>query len=342
MVNQPNQQSVQKGGSVQREYVAGRPDQRFQEASACLRDIFSNYGIKQVTRDYIQVKAGPGVHYSRANIEVYPGYTQLRKPAPPPQAQGGGIRNKITEFSKKSRIRLLKLLNSLETPLLGWQTFTFADDVLVNKNITQRAIFSAKVVDRLRYHAEKAGVFGVWRREWEPRKSGPLKGELAPHIHFMYTRKGLTERRLGSLARYLAGKWVRLTGTDDPRALDVAIHKRSYEWLSTHRKAIAYVSKYMAKPEKMPEGESLGRAWGRIGKLPTVEGEEVEVPHVPMVYLKRLLRRWLPKRSRRRMARGINHQSTFLLIDCKTLTDMVKYSMDRTANEVMEYYETFP
>jgi len=182
-------------------------------------------------------------------------------------------RGKIRGVSKKSSIRLRKRAARIEDLSL-WVDFTFSDDVLENKSITERANFSYYCMKRIiKYAKEKFGLYLIWKRENKNRRSGKNVGEIMPHFHVL--SGGLSEKQnkiWESICLQLLRKWVSITGTSNENALTVALHKKSYRRIENPKHAMCYISKYFAKDEpiEIPEGESIGRCWGISSNCPDV------------------------------------------------------------------------
>lgn len=163
-------------------------------------------------------------------------------------------RGNVSEFSRKSRRRLIDLFARLDTAQhrKTFVTLTFAFPVPPTwaKNSLKRFLA------RLHYHYPQ--VSGVWK--YEPQKRG------APHFHLMLLDLPYVEQAL------LQDVWTECTG-----------EKRSIAHITlirSHKGVMSYVSKYIAKlPEqeidasldnapyqqKTPSSWS-GRWWGVINK----------------------------------------------------------------------------
>lgn len=59
---------------------------------------------------------------------------------------GGGRKEPVKTFSRKSRRNLMVKLAMMVIDFLFWQDFTFADDVMAGLSISQRAKYSTKVM----------------------------------------------------------------------------------------------------------------------------------------------------------------------------------------------------
>ncbi|MCD4676956.1 MAG: hypothetical protein K8S18_13315 [Desulfobacula sp.] len=218
------------------------------------------------------------------DLQVYPLYTEFKNPDHKLKDTGYHIkekkpeqkpkRGKITRVSKKSAINLKKRISRMPEHQI-WIDFTFPNDVMANKTVTQRAEKSYYFMKRLiKYAKENFGIYIIWKRENKPRKSGELKNEIVPHFHTIWG--GLNENQLKnwiSICLQLLFKWVEITGTKDSNAIKVAINKKSYRKIENPKHAIHYIAKYFSKDDEIniPEGESIGRCWGTSNNCPEIE-----------------------------------------------------------------------
>ncbi len=183
-------------------------------------------------------------------------------------------RGVVKGMSPKSSIGLRKkIAKSGKVDL--WTDFTYSDDVMKDLSISERAKLSNYHKEEITRHIKKKfGIHLIWKREWQERKSGKLKGEAIPHFHVIFG--GLTEKQLSiwsSICIQILMRWVQITGTDNPDAWAVAINKKSYRKIENPKHAICYISKYFGKdkPIELPEGESIGRCWGYSKNCPKEE-----------------------------------------------------------------------
>lgn len=105
---------------------------------------------------------------------------------PPP---GCEKREAITTFSDAARRRMIHEINAIDfrnTPLSVCITLTYPDEHIFDDQYArgmQRSMFLRKVETHL-----KREIYGIWRTEWLPRKTGKYVGWLAPHIHLVLFR----------------------------------------------------------------------------------------------------------------------------------------------------------
>jgi hypothetical protein len=227
-------------------------------------------------------------------------------------------RGVISSFSLKARRNQFKRFGEINEAFQMWQTLTFADDVMEGKTDNERNEFAAVQLHRFSVWLQREfpGVYLFWRKEIETRKSGILAGQRVPHYHVMYGIEGIDSDEGYTRAACKIGlNWVRLTGTEDGRALEVAVNKKSYERIDGRRRLIAYIGKYMAKPDMTVKGENdrVGRLWGYFGKITFARGSTVVLKFGEMVFLKRMLRRYAKKSKRMKRTLGKWGCNTFLM-----------------------------
>lgn len=180
----------------------------------------------------------------------------------------------ITKFSDASRLRLLKVTNSVIWPKVIPGTFihlTFdeeKDDVSYDRTSQARYVFWRNVERHTGKH-----VSGIWRIEWKPRLSGRRVGALVPHLHIMAMRTPFIHWTLYR-------KWWQ-------QALQVEKAITKVTSLGTPKQCGRYISKYVAKVE--PDTSSCyssisqqpnGRHWGvfRPSLLPRHELQQLVLP----------------------------------------------------------------
>ncbi|MRS04256.1 hypothetical protein EG832_13720 [bacterium] len=195
------------------------------------------------------------------------------------------VRGKVDTFSIKSRIRLLQTFGQIREPIHYWVDLTFADSTLRGKSsqeISQFASERMRVFSQWLRRKYPADSWAIWKREWQPRKSGSLIDVLCPHYHLFL--HGIDKDDLW----YILQKWVDNTGVqgeDRAKALQVAFHKKSYRKISSQKQAQRYVTKYGSK-----NTEAIGRSWGKIGNVPLEEGMEMKLTLEQRQKVRRILR----------------------------------------------------
>lgn len=244
-----------------------------------------------------KASSGPN-HFFRRYLRITKGALEFRMAmqSDAPTRSGNSKRGTVKCMSAKSSKRLFILALNLTDQPEFWQTLTFADEALIGlPTVTSRAMYSSRILKSFKRGAERMcpGIVGLWRREWEPRKSGEMKGQYCPHYHFAYRIPGLDKGQYQLVAQRLARIWVNLTGAGQ-KALDVAQHPRSFEYLDGQSKVYSYISKYISKSgngEGLPDDESYGRMWGRIGSPKEEKALEKLYGSDQAKWLKRALKR---------------------------------------------------
>lgn len=261
-----------------------------------------------------------GVSFIRNNIKNINGLHQKRM----------GIRGVITEFSSKARCKMMIAMAKLKTPCEVWQDFTFSDDVMAGKSITEKTEYSSKCLWKMKQWLKRSGieVNGFWKREWQIRKSGKLKGSYVPHYHTVYSIPGADKEFYESMIRKIGEAWVKITGTKEiDKALDVTLHRKSYRFIESRKQMQIYMSKYMVKGDNFTSEESIGRSWGKIGN--PVEDDEtvIEMTARDMVFFKRCLRKMFRKKKNKHFQGLLKNQFSqfFIFIEKDTINKIMEY-----------------
>jgi hypothetical protein len=95
-------------------------------------------------------------------------------------------RERISQFSPAARLRLIKELQGIDyrkTPMSVAVTLTYPDQLLP-RAMEQRRMDRSQFLRHVEAHQQKP-VYGIWRTEWLPRKTGRCVGMIAPHIHLV-------------------------------------------------------------------------------------------------------------------------------------------------------------
>lgn len=195
-------------------------------------------------------------------------------------------RGAITEFSRASRLRLLKASARLADDVRGlFVTFTYRENMqdaaLAKEHLHKLMLWIA-------YHYEKAAC--IWRMEFQ--------GRGAIHFHVMILNITFIP------AKEITEYWQRLTGDDSYPDI---------ERMGSKRKISRYMSKYIAKREQAVSSTGLdnlsylknavGRFWGVCMRknMPYAEMREISVTGSMLVYaeMKRYARRKYKRISKR-------------------------------------------
>lgn len=312
---------------------------------ACIESIFPD-DVKSLLAD------------RRDTLEVFPGYVQTRTfrehelsfgphnmekmkasvigPEPfsitLPKASSSP-RGLIVSFSRKSKSRMIKRMHSLKIMPNFWQDFTFPDAVFAGLPFDQYSKRSTDIMEsfKVKVSREFPELSGIWRREWQDRKSGDLVGSLLPHYHVLLIMPGSSESDFRSVSVRLAVLWVESlpVGSEDrAKAMKVAISPKSYRWIHSPKMASCYVSKYVAKEENHDrEGVSLGRFWGVIGNPPFSEPEVIRLHRSEMVLLKRIFRRLVRGLKNKRLFNTFKQENfnTWLLLPSSVVLNIVSH-----------------
>ena len=215
------------------------------------------------------------------------------------------MRGKITQFSKQSRRRILRLVASLkrsEKPLFC--TLTYPDEFDETPRIWKKHLDT--VFKRLLREYPKAIV--IWRLERKPRQSGENQGRIAPHFHLLVYNVSYLP-----LLKWLPLAWYEVVDSHDPRHLTWHRGKCGngnvpcVQEVRSVGGVLFYTSKYICKAEN-DELEGIGRMWGIVGRaeLPGVQGafEVVELDARTALTVLRYMRRKASEIYRKGRYRG--------------------------------------
>jgi len=251
--------------------------------------------------------------------------------AKPARRTGGGIKKEIRSFSNASRRNYLKAFGRIPEDRLPtlWQDFSFPDDVMQNKTLKQRAVYSTETIHRFRKRFKRKfpDAYILWKREWQPRKSGPLTGEWCPHIHALIGFSGDEHGSALARTRELAGAWVECTQTKEvDKAMSVALHKESSRKIESVALARRYAVAYTGKQDYQLFTESPGRFWGACGTLPQEAGKDIELSFHDEIWLRRIMRRMTSKKKKNfRKHLSKPGTSTFFLIEHNELDRLLAW-----------------
>lgn len=315
--------------------------------AACISNIFLHSQeerkkeLRKVLNDFDRI--GKFKEDYRERSLIYPNMVEIKQVnrvgSHVTKGKNEGKRGKITEFSTTSRRNFIKKFCMLTDNPELWQDFTFADDVMEGQSIEEKRDVSNKTLNRLRRHIkeEYPESWVIYKREWEPRKSGKLKGECIPHFHAFIG--GINDDYL-ELAVNLAEKWVDYMGTAErQKALRVALHINSFRIIESQAQAMRYATKYVTKDNKLITDESIGRSWGTIGNVPFGDPLVIEMTHDEAVKLRRLFRKLVPKRHYLQKQLREQEVSTFVIVKQETVLRYLEYIRADHEQEVMTFFE---
>lgn len=196
-------------------------------------------------------------------------------------------RGKIVGFSKGSRRRMMTMMARIDKSELPiFVTLTYPDEYPSAKKY-KRDIKA--FIQRLKRRWPVAG--GVWKLEFEIRKTGKNKGNLAPHYHILLYgvpyKEALSE---------ISKMWFEVVGSDDEKHLNAGTR---VERIKSHRGVMAYASKYIGKLISQDEvRESCGRIWGYFGLIPFADEVKIIINREMAVKLLRNLNRYIGIKNR--------------------------------------------
>lgn len=200
----------------------------------------------------------------------------------------GGPRGVVHGFSRASRRRMLRWIQSLDRERAGmplFVTLTYPRDWPGSPRRWKRDL----EVWLARLKREHPEAWALWRLE--PQRRG------APHYHLLVFGLPALDKDWISLS------WYEVVDSGDERHLGAGTQVQS---VASWNRVIGYVAKYLAKEaEDLPAGwrDGVGRWWGvHNRKIAPREAMEVEVGGPGFFKVRRVLRRLVagPGSSRRR------------------------------------------
>ena len=203
-------------------------------------------------------------------------------------------RGNVSEFSHKSRKRMIEALASeMRVPDL-FITLTWSDDTYSPCMDTYRAHFEAF---RRRLERAYGTIDAIWRVEIERRKSGDYKGLHMPHLHLLvFLPEGINAQLIVDKdnEHNWAEWWHDITGSTHPEHLE----RRGcdIQQIKSRRHGYHYVSKYAAKQSE--DNLAIGRRWGMIGQVGQGSLYETELTRREYIELKRLIVTYQKKRKK--------------------------------------------
>lgn len=167
-----------------------------------------------------------------------------------PARRGGGKRGKVTGFSKASRWRLLKTLAVVRWGRSRMITLTYPSWVgvgVLEKNQSHLRAF----VERWYRHYGYRPSF-IWKKEY-------TKADVI-HFHLLQPQA----RWHDDFIAFVSRSWAEILATDRQGLVEKTATK--VEFARTSRKAMSYVSKYIAKEQGDLPTYHRGRLWGWVGR----------------------------------------------------------------------------
>jgi hypothetical protein len=217
---------------------------------------------------------------------------------------GGGIRGKVSGFSKASRRRCTRAIQAIawdfvvEWYLTAFVTLTFPKEY-------PSPAESKVILHKFRKRVQREfNVSAVWKME--PQRRG------APHYHLLMTfwdhlrGESLWDGEAEcSIPFRVLRMWVEAVGSEDRkhRRYHLIEHwAECFQWIESPKSIIRYLSKYVGKQEESPDWVWPGRwwgMWGREGFARFVRGDRFLVDRVAWCKIRRILRKRAPRSVQR-------------------------------------------
>lgn len=169
-----------------------------------------------------------------------------------------GRRGQIKGFTRAARLRMLRTIACINWDQCGKSVFitlTYPDEY-ANRTMKERARDRYLFMRHMENHLGRK-VGGLWRVEWQPRKSGVKVGTLVPHVHVVLFN-----------CRFISKEVV-----NDGWRRALSAEGRLITWIdgiSSAAKTARYIAKYCAKPvetsvlDNASYLNSTGRHWGML------------------------------------------------------------------------------
>src|SRR5215211_315467 len=201
----------------------------------------------------------------------------------PSKRLGGGIRDRVKGFSRVSRTNLLRRLASINRGAFRdfrgriiFVTLTYPGEYPDDPELCKRHLKAF----RKRLQREFGTFAAFWRLG--------IQNRGAWHFHLLLF-VGPSTGPIGELRRFISSSWYEVTGRVSEGHLRAGTR---VEAVKRWKQATSYMERYMAKPEKFPEGLQTGRIWGVWnGELLPVQWEKVEVSLKDAFKIRRIYRK---------------------------------------------------
>lgn len=303
-------------------------------------------GIQEDNCSHRETQVGrsePQVHYSCLNphnpqkfkIQIYENEFNVDTTIPKPKSDNPPLRRKndIKTFSRKSRLRVLRKFNQLQTKVLSTPIFITLTARHQNHTPDEfQEIFLNSFLSKLKKIIPNC-VY-AWRME--PHEDG------YPHIH-MFAWSWDQERNLNSryYKQQIRNAWLNLIEENN------WITKRRGVWfenIGSRRKALHYVSKYVAKEPDKIDQRFTGRRWAVSTNFPGSPITEIYLSRTELQKLKRIAKRLLKNKGgnyEKRISFIEDAQNWFLWI---TLDEMMwilrELGQSSGVGDIIRYIET--
>lgn len=212
------------------------------------------------------------------------------------QEQIGGMRGVIRGFSKQSRKRMIEFIASVRySGQLFFLTLTYPDMFSLDPAQWERDFDTF----RKRFQRACPTWRGLWRIEQQERKSGIMKGTVAPHFHILiFTHYAeMTpdlEFRAEQFQSWALSAWYDIVHSGD---IKHSRHGAHVALVRSRKHAYMYVSKYIAKTTD--DTDAIGKRWGHIGQFNCDSSIEIVISQEEYIQLRRIIKRWLKGTGRK-------------------------------------------
>jgi hypothetical protein len=235
--------------------------------------------------------------------------TTIKNRLRPSRRFGGGIREKVSGFSRASRRNLLRRLASINRTAFKafrgrmiFVTLTYPKQYPKDPELCKRHL---KALHK-RLQREYGSFAAFWRMGIQRRG--------AWHFHLLLF-VGSSVGTVRELRRFISSSWYEVTGKISEGHLRAGTRvEAARKW----REATSYVERYMAKPEEFPEALETGRIWGIWNEnLLPVQWEEVEVSLRDAFRIRRIYRKLARKKgsgSLHRITVFVRHENVIRLL----------------------------
>jgi hypothetical protein len=221
----------------------------------------------------------------------------------------GGIKGKIEGFSRGSRRNLLRRLASINrTAFRACMGRLISIGLTYPSDYPEDPKLCKKHLEALRKRLKRMyGPFsGFWRLGIQERG--------AWHFHLLL----FVPPSFGSVVElrdFIASSWYEICGKLSEGHLQAGTHVQE---IRNWKSATSFMERYVAKPERFPEGVETGRVWGtwNPGLLP-VRWETVKVSLKDAYRIRRVYRRLAKMRGRghlRRLTVFVRHENVLRLL----------------------------
>ena len=220
-----------------------------------------------------------------------------------PKRHGRGMRDRVRGFSRVSRTNLLRRLASINrTAFKGFRgrivfvTLTYPKQYPEDPELCKRHLKAL----RKRLQREFGTFAAFWRLGIQKRG--------AWHFHLLlFVEPSLGP--IGELRRFISSSWYEVTGKVSKGHLRAGTR---VEAVKRWKQATSYVERYMAKPEKFPEGLRTGRIWEVWNKeLLPVQWETAQVSLRDAFRIRRIYR----KLARRKGSGSLRRITVFVMYE---------------------------